>query len=173
MLEGITLRLRPWRDEDLPVLTNLRNDIDLQAQLLTQARGSRIENVREWLKARSNESNTMFFIIAERIHDETLGFLQVCDLDLLNGHANLGICFIAQARGNGMGGQAIALLSEYLKNYWKIRKLTLKVRADNTSALRCYEKAGFKHCGLLRSHFFNSGRWYDVVLMECFLKQVD
>lgn len=169
MLEGANFRLRPWRDEDLPVLTTLRNDVALQAQLLARARGSRPEQVREWLLSRSGQADHMLFIIAEREDDQTQGFIQISDLDPVNGHADLGICLLGQARGRGLGGQAIVLLANYLRDQWRLNKLSLRVRADNAAALRCYEKSGFERCGLLRQHVFIEGRWHDVILMERFL----
>ena len=168
MLEGEFVRLRSWRDDDLQLLTKLRNDVDLQAQLLARARGCRSEQVREWLHARSSHSDSMLFVIAEQKNDEALGFVQVSDLDMVDGRANLGICLVLQARGRGIGSQTISLLSDYLRDHWHLRKLSLKVRADNDSALRCYYKEGFERCGLLREHVFISGKWHDVVLMERF-----
>jgi RimJ/RimL family protein N-acetyltransferase len=173
MLDGANIRLRPWRDDDLPVLTGLRNDVALQAQLLARAQGSRPEQVREWLQCRSGQADRLLFIIADRGDDQARGFIQVSDLDLLDGHANLGICLLGQVRGCGLGGQAISLLADYLRDQWRLRKLVLRVRADNAAALRCYEKAGFERCGLLRQHVFIEGCWQDVVLMELFLAGAD
>jgi len=169
MLDGATIRLRPWQDSDLPVLTSLRNDVSLQAQLLARARGSRPEQVREWLETGSSQTDRLLFIIADRQDDQPLGFIQVSDLDLVDGHANLGICLLSQARSRGLGGQAITLLADYLHKQWRLRKIYLRVRSDNTAAIRCYEKAGFERCGLLRQHVFVEGQWHDVVLMECFI----
>lgn len=170
MLKSATISLRPWQDADLPILTELRNDVALQAQLLARARGSRPEQVREWLQGRSRQDDRMLFIIADHQDDLAQGFIQLNDLDLIDRHAELGICLSAQARGRGLGGQAIALLADYLRDQWRLHKLCLRVRADNAAALRCYEKAGFVRCGLLRRHVFIEGRWQDVILMEYFLE---
>jgi RimJ/RimL family protein N-acetyltransferase len=169
MLNGENIRLRLWRDDDLPSLTTLRNDVALQAQLLSRARGSRPEQVRDWLESWNGQTNRMFFIIAEREDDQACGYIQSSDLDAINGYAELGICLDGQARGRGLCGQAISLLANYLQDQWRVRKLGLKVRADNTSAIRCYERVGFERCGLLQQHIFIEGSWHDVVLMERFL----
>jgi len=169
MIEGTDVRLRPWRNEDLAMLTELRNDILVQAQLLARPRGNRPEEVLCWLQSQNEQMNRLFFIIASRENDQVVGFIQITDLDHIDGHANLGICLISQARGRGIGSQAIALVIDYLRDHWRLRKLYLRVRADNTAAIRCYEKVGFERCGLLRQHCFHEGRWLDVVLMERFL----
>lgn len=173
MLTGESVHLRVWREEDLPILTELRNDVQLQAQLLGRARGSRPEQVREWLQRRSAKVDSLLFIISEYDSEEALGFIQVSGLDAVDSHADLGICLIGDARGRGKGGEAISLLANYLREHWRLRKLNLRVRADNDVALRCYQKVGFERCGLLRQHIFIEGRWQDVVLMECFLTKED
>ena len=173
MLKSATISLRPWQDTDLPILTEMRNDVVLQSKLLARARGSRSEQVREWLQSRSSQNDRMLFIIADCQDNQAQGFIQLNELNLIDRHADLGICLSTQARGRGLGGQAIALLAQYLRDQWSLRKLCLSVRADNTAALRCYEKLGFKRCGLLRQHVFIEGRWQDVVLMEYFLTMAD
>jgi RimJ/RimL family protein N-acetyltransferase len=169
LLDGISFRLRPWQDADLSVLTELRNDIAIQAQLLARARGSRSEQVREWLQRYGGQSDRFLLIIAARETDETLGFTQVTDMNSLDGHADVGICLIKQAQGRGLCKHVLDLLGDHLCSHWHLRKLNLRVRADNIPALRCYEKAGFERCGLLRRHIFIDDHWQDVVLMERFL----
>lgn len=169
MLENATIRLRAWQDKDLLVLTTLRNDVALQAQLLARARGSSLEQVRKWLHVRTDQTDRMLFIIVECQDDQALGFIQISDLDLVDRRADLGICLLRQAWGRGLGGQAITLVANNLRDNWGLRKLGLRVRADNAAALRCYEKSGFERCGLLREHVFIEGRWHDVILMERFL----
>ena len=169
MLIGVSIKLRPWRDEDLLFLTSIRNDVVLQAGLMSRARGSRKEQVIEWLQGHRDNLNSMMFIISERECDQPRGYIQINDLNLLDAHAEMGICLIEEAQGKGLGGQAIKLIAMYLRDHWRVRKLILRVGAKNAAALKCYEKAGFERCGLLKQHVFISGEWQDLVLMEYFL----
>ena len=166
MIEGNSIRLRAWCQDDLPILTTLRNDIAIQSQLLSRVRGSNAEHVFNWLKDRQER---LLFVVADRGNNVALGFLQIDDFDTVNRRGNLGICLVEEARGRGFAGQAIGLVCDYLRDTWGLQKLVLQVRADNVAALRCYEKSGFKHCGLLRRHVFLEGRWLDVTMMERFL----
>jgi len=166
VIEGPRVRLRMWREDDLPLLVALRNDIDLQAQLLARVRGSNAEHVLSWLKDRADR---LFFIIADIASDVALGYLQIADLDTVDRRGDLGICLSPGACGRGLGGEAIGLACDYLLGTWGLRKLSLRVREDNTVALRCYEKIGFERCGLLTQHVYLEGRWIDLVLMERFL----
>ena len=40
MIDGMVVRLRGWQESDLEVITEMRNDLALQAQLLARTRGS-------------------------------------------------------------------------------------------------------------------------------------
>ncbi len=170
MLEGSTIRLRSWHEDDLAILVNLRNDVALQAQLLTRVRGSSTHQVREWLKSRSDLENGMLLIIAKSDCDRAMGFVQISSMDALNCRAELGICLVKQEQGNGYGQDAIALLLSHLRKMWGIRKLVLSLRADNLAAYKCYKKIGFEQCGLYKKHIFIEGNWHDIMLMEYFLE---
>lgn len=166
MLSNGVICLRPWRQDDIPALTVLRNDISVQAQLLARVRGSGPDQVRQWLEERSSREDCLFYVIAENGSGDLRGFIQVANMNMLDCRGELGICLLSDARGRNLGGQAIALIVRYLRDYWQLRKLTLSVRSDNTAAIRCYEKAGFEHCGELRQHIFLGGQWHDVLLMD-------
>jgi RimJ/RimL family protein N-acetyltransferase len=171
VLDGNSVTLRPWLEEDLPVFTDLRNDVRLQAQLLSRVRGSRPVQVREWLESFTGQADRILLVITEKAHKTALGYIQVTDLNSLDARADLGICLVNRAQGRGLGGEAISMLADHLRDQWHLRKLSLRVRADNAAALRCYEKLGFERCGLLRQHVFISGIWHDIVLMELFLAE--
>lgn len=169
MITGKNVRLRSWKEDDLTLLRSMRNDVSLQAQLLARPRGSDESQVREWLKGFSGTSDSFIFILADPADDTALGFLQFKNTDFVSRNTELGICLASSAQGRGIGGEVLALASAYMRDTWGLGKIWLKVRGDNTAAIKCYENAGFKRCGKLSNHVFISGAWHDVVLMELFL----
>lgn len=169
MLEGEHLLLRPWVDKDLPALTQLRNDVELQGQLLARPRGSNQEQVKEWLQGFAQDSQSIFLVIADK-SDDVAGFIQVKHMDALNRRAEMGVGLIKGHTGKGLGSEAIGLLGRYLKDAWNLRKLILQVRADNPLAIGAYKKCGFQTCGVWREHVFIEGQWRDVAMMELFLQ---
>lgn len=169
-LESGLTRLRPWRDSDVPFLTGIRNDVPLQAQLLARARGSDETQVRRWLHDRTAAPGRLLLVIAHAVTDAPLGFVQVSDLDPVDRRGELGIGLAPQAQGAGHGGRALSLLLDHLRVTRGLRKMQLRVRSDNVRAIRCYERAGFERCGLMRSHVHIEGAWRDVVLMERLLE---
>ena len=169
VLEGRRLRLRPWRVEDLPPLSALRNDIKAQAQLMARPRGSTLDQVKQWLVDFENDTQSIFLVIADLTDDQSVGFVQVKKIDTLNSRAELGIALSLEHVGRGLGREAIVLLLPYLKENWNLRKVMLQVRSDNLHALAAYQKCGFQMCGVFKEHVFIAGAWHDVVNMEVFL----
>jgi len=170
LIESAQLRLRAWREDDIATLHLLRNDVALQAQLLARVRGSDAAQVRQWLQLRSSAPDSLLWVIAAREGDIALGYVQVTGLDAIDRRAELGICLAPASQGRGHGRAAIAALLPYLRRTWGLRKLSLRVRADNAPALRCYASLGFQPCGRLREHVFIDDAWHDLVLMEVFLE---
>lgn len=170
MIEGTSLRLRPWHEDDLPWLTELRNNIALQSQLLSRVRGSGKEQTRQWLQARSTNSNSLLFIIEGKSEMIPMGYVQFIEMDPVDRYAKLGICLVPGAEGKGKGTEVLTVTFKYLYEVLAIRKIILEVRADNACAIRCYEKLGFTKCGVFTNHKHIEGRWLDIVLMECFLE---
>ena len=173
MIDGTVVRLRGWQESDLEVITEMRNDLPLQAQLLARARGSNVQQVMQWLQDRSSNPHRLLLIVASHDNDQTLGYLLLSDMDNIDRRAELGICLHAQAQGRGAGREALTLVKPYLRRVWALRKLSLRVRSDNASAIACYRRVGFEHCGLMRQHVNVDGAFHDIVLMELFLEGKD
>jgi len=169
MLLGEQVTLREWRETDLPALAELRNDIALQALLMARARPNPIDRVRSWLVKRSNQTDMLFFVIARRSDDAVVGYVQVAALDLFQGTGDLGICLAPTAQGRGNAHEAMALLYAHLRTASGIRKLGLRVRADNARALAFYKREGYREIGRLERHYREGNAFIDVVLMERFL----
>ena len=148
----------------------LRNDVALQAKLLSRVRGSNELQVRKWLEDRSTPPDRMLFIVAENLTNVPLGYLQLSGIDQLDLNADLGICLVAKAQGKGIGKEALRQAIFHLRDDFGVRKISLRVRADNHIAMRCYTRLGFSQCGELREHVFIDGNWQNVLLMELFLK---
>jgi RimJ/RimL family protein N-acetyltransferase len=139
--------LRPWRERDLPLLMDLRNDTTLQAQLLSTARGSDMAAVREWLDRRTAGPERLFRVIADRAGDAALGYLQAEAVNAEAGHWQFGICLAPAHQGTGRGSAALLALEQELAEGKTARRLSLEVDEENQNAIRCYRKLGFEWTG--------------------------
>lgn len=170
MIDGKSVRLRPWREDDIEKITQLRNDVNLQSQLLARARGSNVDQTRQWLQQRSSNSSNLIFIVADIDKDYPVGYIQFVDIEPIDQTAKLGICLSPDIHGKGVGNEVLLLVFKYLYNCLALRKVILEVREDNERAIKCYEKVGFVCCGKYLKHKFVDGKWHDVIIMELFLR---
>ena len=165
------VELRRARPADVDLLQALRNDFEMQRQMLARPRPHTREMVVEWFEKKAREPGIEFFVIAERNDGAAIGYLQFAGLHENDRAAELGICLAPAARGRGLAAAAIDLGEATLERDYGIRKLWLRVRADNAAAIRSYERAGFKHCGRLTRHVIDRDREVDVLFMERFVQR--
>ena len=169
MITGKKTILRGWEADDLPALQLLRNNFQLQQQLMSIPRANSIEQIKEWLTNKTKPAGSVFFVIADSQSNHCVGYLQVMAIDLLNGLGKLCICVSPNEQGNGYGSEAITLLECYLLDVFKLRKVFLEVLANNGRAHDLYSKLGYRECGRLQEHFFFNGKFHDLLIMEKFI----
>jgi diamine N-acetyltransferase len=166
MLVGKNVVLRAWREDDIAMLMRLRNDVALQTQLMTQPRPNSRERVSQWLKDWSERIDGVFFVVAAADDDHVLGYVQLANMDVMHGRADLGICLDPAVHGRGVADQTMELLQSYGIQVFGLRKILLQVLSRNLRAIAFYEKQGFERVGVLREHAFLQGSHTDVLLME-------
>ncbi len=52
-----------------------------------------------------------------------------------------------------------------------LRKIKLEVFKENKSAIKCYQKVGFRKVGVLKEETFHLGKYKDLVIMELLSKE--
>lgn len=169
MLAGNMVILRAAVAEDMPVLMAIRNDLELQAMLMARPKPSTEKRVGAWLEEKTNRPDGAFFIIADRTGNSALGFLQLVDIDPLNGVAEIGICLAPGGRGKGLANEALALLEAYAQEVFHIRKIIARVLAHNRRAITFFERSSFTPVGVLKRHFYRGRQYHDVMLLEKFI----
>lgn len=166
MIVGAKVVLRAWESVDLPILQAMRNDFPLQQRLMSRPRSNSLDQVKEWLSNRTKSDNCLFFVIADKITFEAVGYVQVTHIDFISMIGNLGICVAPEHQGKGFGKEALMLLMDYAGDIFGLRKLMLEVLTTNGKAIGLYKKIGFSEVGRMRNHFYMNHTYHDVLLME-------
>ena len=101
---------------------------------------------------------------------ETTDGVPIGDIGLLgihpHGRAELSIILGEKPYwSQGYGTDAILCLLGFAFGALGLRRVTLIADADNARGIRCYEKCGFRHEGLLRAHRLRDGKPLDMVAM--------
>ena len=136
--------LRARTDDDLDVLYRLTADLDT------------------WEERNPAEPAPM---TRARFDALLVGTASLFGVDSFARHAEVGINLLPEARGRGVGTEAMRPLVEFAFVRRNLSRIHLQAIASNTAALRSYEKAGFVVEGRLRKHAWVRGAYEDIVLM--------
>jgi UDP-2,4-diacetamido-2,4,6-trideoxy-beta-L-altropyranose hydrolase len=158
--------LAPLGSGHVPRLTAWKNDPAIAHQIAAHPARFSEADVLAWLERNAADPNQVFLGIFERHGGTVVGVARLMFIDWVSGVAELGI-FIgdADARGRGQGRAAVAQLLQRAFDQLGLQRVFLKVMADNTAALRCYQACRFTHEGRLRSHFLSRGVHHDMLVM--------
>ena len=77
----------------------------------------------------------------------------------------LGVSVLEAYWNQGVGTKLMEYLIEWAKESKTIRKINLRVRSDNHSAIHVYKKLGFIEEGLMTRDFFVNETFYDALSM--------
>ena len=89
-------------------------------------------------------------------------------------HASIDLFLAERARGRGLGPDAVRTLARHLIDERGHHRITIDPAADNTPAIRAYEKVGFRRVGVMREHWRSpEGRWRDGLLMELLARELE
>lgn len=161
---AVTLRARA--EDDLDVLYRLAADLDTweergpssPAPLTRAAYEARVAAA----DADRSDGNARFVI---EVDGEPVGTIGIFSTEELTHHAEIGIALVPEARGRGIGTEAIRQVVEFAFVRRNLHRLHLQAIASNTGAIRAYEKVGFVHEGRQREHAWVRGAYEDIVLM--------
>ena len=89
-------------------------------------------------------------------------------------HAGIDVFLAGRAQGQGLGTEAVRTLARYLVDERGHHRLTIDPAADNTAAIRAYEKVGFRAVGIMREYCRSlDGTWRDGLLMDLLARELD
>jgi RimJ/RimL family protein N-acetyltransferase len=165
VLTGEQVVLAPVQRADLPAMHRWINDRDL---VLNSGpyRPVHFSDHEAWWTAVSADRQSVIFAIREREGDRLVGSCQLLGLDLRHRSAELQIRIgEPDARGRGLGTEAVALLLRHAFADLDLHRVSLHVFASNAAALATYERCGFVREGALREAAMLDGRREDVVVM--------
>ncbi len=158
-LEGERVLLRPLTRDDVPAVA------EIQAQPGVSKRwGEPTErDLRE--KADGTEGVAAFAI---EVDGELVGLIQYHEEeDPMYRHAGIDLFLSEDAHGQGLGTDAVRTLARYLIRERGHHRLVIDPAADNTAAIRAYEKVGFRPVGVMRQYErLPGGDWHDGLLMD-------
>ncbi|MYV61054.1 GNAT family N-acetyltransferase [Streptomyces sp. SID4931] len=142
------LRLRPWREEDLPSVLRAYEDPAMRRWLDTQVSGP--DGAADWLETQRTgwAAGTRFaFAVTESgREDEPLGNVVLKRPDPVSDRAEVGYWTTAAARGRGVAPRALTALTDWAFTTFAeqgLTRLELLHQVDNAASCRVAEKCGY------------------------------
>lgn len=163
-IQGERCYLRPMTDEDTDLIVKWRNNPRVRNNFIYQ-KPFTAEGHRQWVETKVKTGQVIQFVIC--LPDgKPVGSVYFRDIDKEHQNAEYGI-FIGEddAVGKGIGSEVCKLSCAYCFEHEGWHKIRLRVLAENKSAARTYEKAGFKQEAYLRDEVFLGGSFHDVIFM--------
>ena len=158
VLRGERVLLRRGRTEDADRLFQIRNE-----PLVAWRWGS--DDIEEEISEQFIEADEGFVIEAD---GSVVGAIQYHEEnEPMYRHAGMDIFLTNSRQGEGLGTEAMRLLARYLFEEHGHHRLTIDPAAENSAAIRAYERVGFRAVGIMRRYERGPDDvWRDGLLMD-------
>ena len=165
-LEGASIYLRPWRDEDLDLLFKGLNDPRVRETLFTYRPKSKFELMEEIKKDLSSDKNILL-TVCETGSNQAVGMTAFYRIDHVSRAAIFFLSIYDSAKWHlGYGSEATRLMVDYAFNLLNLNRIQLHVASENPKAISIYEKCGFVKEGTLREAMYHNDRYVDFFVMS-------
>ena len=166
-LRGAQVYLRPLQRSDLSDrYLGWLNDPEATRYLETGLFPSTMRDLERFF---DNVTGSRAEVILAIVHKKSglhIGNIKLGPINWVHRGATLGI-LIGDRKfwGQGLGEECVRLTVEYGFSKLNLHRIDLGVFAEHESAVRCYEKAGFKIEGRFREELFQGGQYKDRLWM--------
>lgn len=162
------IRLRPWREGDVPALVEAAQDPEIPRWTVVPSPYTEVD-ARAFVAGqteRLSRGEAAPFAILGADGDGFLGSVEVTLLDRRSGRGEIGYWVAAPARRQGVALRAVRLVSAWALEDLELERLELLVEPDNPASQGVAEAAGYTREGTLRSYRPMKGRRPDFVVFS-------
>lgn len=158
--------LRPFGDDDVPMLQELSSDpyVPLIGSLPGKASRQQALEFIQRQHERLPSGVGYSFCVADLVTGAALGTAGLWVRDLAQGRATVGYTVAPSARRRGVGTKALRALTAFGWTLPELHRIELYVEPWNVGSIRVAEAAGYECEGLLRSHQPIGDRRADMLL---------
>jgi RimJ/RimL family protein N-acetyltransferase len=167
MIAGERVRLRAISQNDLVALRRWAADPEVMRFWATPQPIVTDEQFEADLRGRFSKFDNAGYFIIEDLAGKAIGRIEFERLSMIERSAELMILIgEPDARGRGLGSDAMIALLGYLFHHRDLHRVYLSVLSDNQAATRSYEKVGFTVEGVLREDVYFDGSGHDQLVMS-------
>ena len=160
------IKLRAITLNDSEKLFSYRENKALRDMFLGNIFPNTPELEKKWIENLPNREPYTVTLGIENQEKEFVGFIQLKNIDYINRNAELAILIGEEHQGKSYGKLAAKETLRFAFDSLNLNKIYVFTLKDNDRALKFFEKAGFKQCGIFTSHIFRKGRYHDLIILE-------
>ena len=160
-MNKVNLQLRKLEPSDLPFLYQWENDATMWADSDTHNPLSR-HDLHQYIENTTGDiyrDGQLRLIIEDsqlstvncQLSTKIVGCIDLFDFDARNGKAAIGMYIAPEARGKGVGKQAVQWLLDYAFNFLHLRLVYAIISVNNVACSRLYEQMDFLPSSPLRA----------------------
>lgn len=160
-LRGLKVYLRPLERTDLnETYLGWLNDPEVTRYMETGTFPTTYQDLEKFYQSVTGSKTDVIFAIADRKSHRHIGNAKLGPISWVHRRAMFGIMIGDRGFwGKGVGEEVTRLMVEYGFLRLNLHRITLGVFEEHSSAVRCYEKVGFKVEGCLREQLFRDGKY--------------
>ena len=154
------IKLRKIEPLDLPFLYQWENDATMWADSDTHNPLSR-HDLHQYIENTTGDiyrdgqlrliiEDSQLSTFNSQLSTKIVGCIDLFDFDARNRKAAIGMYISPDARGNGVGKQAVQLLEDYAFGFLHLRMLYAIISVHNTPCSHIYEQMGYSPSSLLK-----------------------
>jgi RimJ/RimL family protein N-acetyltransferase len=165
---GETVIIRKGIKSDARAMLDYIHIIGEESDFLTFGEGEfdkTIEQEENFIDNISNQNNALL-IVAEA-EGKIVGNLNFSGgpRPRIAHTGEFGVSVLKEYWGQGIGTKLITYLTDWAKQSGAVRKINLRARHDNYTAIELYKKLGFVEEGVITRDFLIKGQFYDSISM--------
>ncbi len=163
---GARIRMRALEPVDVDTLYRWENDPALWDAGSTLAPFSR-KQLWDYIDTYDGDiyaARQLRLMIDSAATGDPVGTLDLFDFDPANSRCALGIFIIPEARGEGLGREALDMIASHMHRHLSLHQLYATVGADNEASVRLFASAGFSRVATLTDWIRRGSRYTDAYL---------
>ena len=167
-LEDSEIRLRPWREADIPAALEATQDPLIARHTRVPERQTEAQ-LRAHVESRERDRAAgvaLAFVIADARSDALLGTIGLLRFEWAERRGEIGYWLAPWGRGRGAATRAVRLLAPWGLRTLGLGRIGLHADTGNAASQRVAEAAGFTREGVLRAYEERKGRRYDTAVFS-------
>jgi diamine N-acetyltransferase len=167
-LHGNKIFLRALEPSDVELLYQWENDPEIWkiSQTLTPYSKYTLKQFVDSAQEDIFSAKQVRFMINLVHTKQTVGILDIFDIDFINSRAGMGVLIDKNFRNQEIGSEAVSLACTYLFDTLHLHQVYCNILDNNAVSMKLFEKCGFSIIGVKKDWTKTENGFADVIMLQ-------